>query len=51
MYPTAYEIKNSQLKILFQCKQCGKTHRNKRADDDEVEHLDEFIKQYKEILY
>ena len=51
MYPTAYEIKNGQLKILFECKQCGKKHRNKRADDDEVENLDMFIKTYKEILY
>jgi hypothetical protein len=51
MYPTAYEIRNGQLKILFECKQCGKKHRNKRADDDEVENLDMFIKKYKEILY
>lgn len=51
MYPTMYEIKNGQMKILFQCKQCGKTHRNKRADDDEVENLDTCIKTYKEILY
>lgn len=51
MYPTAYEIRNWQLKIYFQCKQCGKNHRNKRADDDEVEKLDEYIKKYKEILY
>ena len=51
MYPTAYEIRNWQLKIYFQCKQCGKTHRNKRADDDEVENLDSYIKKYKEILY
>jgi len=51
MYPTAYEIRNGQLKICFQCKKCGKLHRNKRADDDEVEKLDEYIKKYKEILY
>jgi hypothetical protein len=51
MYPTAYEVKNWQLKICFQCKQCGKIHRNKRTDDDEVEKLDTYIKQYKEILY
>ena len=51
MYPTAYEIRNGQLKIHFQCKQCGKPHRNKRADDDEVEKLDSYIKKYKEILY
>lgn len=51
MYPTAYEIRNWQLKICFQCKQCGKIHRNKRADDDKVEKLNEYIKQYKEVLY
>ncbi len=51
MYPIAYEIKNWWMKILFECAQCGKKHRNKRADDDEVEHLDTFIKTYKETLY
>lgn len=51
MYPTAYEIKNGGMKILFECKQCGKHHRNKRADDDEVANLDTYIKQYKEVLY
>lgn len=51
MYPIAYEIKNGQLKIQFQCKACGKLHRNKRADDDEVDQLDTYIKIYKEILY
>jgi hypothetical protein len=51
MYPTAYEIKNGQLKICFQCKVCGKLHRNKRADDDEIDRLDEYIKIYKETLY
>jgi len=51
MYPISYEIKNWWIKICFQCKQCGKIHRNKRADDDEVENLDTYIKKYKEILY
>lgn len=51
MYPTMYEIKNGQMKILFQCKECWKLHRNKRADDDDVTKLDQYIKQYKEILY
>lgn len=51
MYPIAYEIKNGWMKIQFQCKACGKLHRNKRADDDEVENLDDYIKQYKEMLY
>ena len=51
MYPIAYEIRNGQLKIQFQCKKCGKLHRNKRADDDEVEQLDMYIKRYKEFLY
>ncbi len=51
MYPIAYEIKNGWMKIQFQCQKCGKLHRNKRADDDEVEHLDMYIKKYKELLY
>ena len=51
MYPIAYEIKNWGMKIQFQCKQCGKLHRNKRADDDQVENLDMYIKKYKELLY
>ncbi len=51
MYPIAYEIKNWQLKIQFQCRICGKKHRNKRADDDEVENLDSYIKTYKEFFY
>jgi hypothetical protein len=44
MYPIAYEIKNADYKILFQCKKCGKRHRNKRAEDDELVILPELIK-------
>lgn len=51
MYPIAYEIKNGWMKILFQCKQCGKLHRNKRADDDNMIEIDNYIKKYKEVLY
>ncbi|HMS91715.1 MAG TPA: RNHCP domain-containing protein [Candidatus Absconditabacterales bacterium] len=51
MYPIAYEIRNGQLKICFQCKICKKLHRNKRTDDDKVEKLDEYIKLYKELIY
>lgn len=47
MYPTAYEIKNGGMKILFVCSKCGKKHWNKRADDDCVIELDKYIKQYK----
>ncbi|MCR5412459.1 MAG: hypothetical protein K6E76_05820 [Patescibacteria group bacterium] len=31
MYPIAYEMKNGDYRILFQCVKCGKQHRNKRA--------------------
>ena len=36
MYPVDYQLKNSDYKILFVCSKCGKKHRNKRADDDEI---------------
>ncbi|MDR0282119.1 MAG: RNHCP domain-containing protein [Candidatus Peribacteria bacterium] len=37
MFPIAYEMKNSDYKILFRCEKCGKEHWNKRAGDDEIE--------------
>jgi hypothetical protein len=43
MFPIAYEIKNSDYKILFRCEKCGKRHRNKRAEDDEIIALPNFI--------
>lgn len=51
MYPTTYEIKNGQLKICFVCAVCGKIHRNKRADDDDIQNLDNYIHKYKACLY
>lgn len=36
MLPIAYEIKNAEYRILFACQICGKQHRNKRAEDDEI---------------
>jgi hypothetical protein len=50
MYPIMYELKNSNIKILFKCAKCGKQHWNKRAVDDEVEHLDQDIKAYKKFF-
>ncbi len=50
MYPQAYEIRNWQLKIQFKCQKCGKHHRNKRADDDDITSLDKYIKEYKALL-
>ena len=46
MYPVNYQLKNSDYKILFVCSKCGKKHRNKRADDDEIIKLPELIKSY-----
>jgi len=46
MYPVEYQLKNSDYKILFVCSKCGKKHRNKRADDDEIIKLPELIKLY-----
>lgn len=46
MYPISYELKNSEVRILFSCTQCGKEHRNKRATDDQVENLPALIQKY-----
>lgn len=51
MYPIQYEYKASGAKILFQCTICNKKHRNKRADDDEIELLPSLIQEYKKKLY
>ncbi len=47
MYPMEYKISNWEIKILFKCSKCGKTHYNKAADDDELTKLDEIIYKYK----
>lgn len=47
MYPIAYEMKNSEIRILFECTKCGKKHWNKRASDDEIEELPKYIDQYR----
>lgn len=47
MYPVAYEMKNSEIRILFECSKCGKKHWNKRASDDEIEQLPKYIDQYR----
>ena len=40
MNPIQFNFKMSGgSKILFRCEQCGKEHRNKVADDDEIEQL------------
>ena len=51
MYPTEYQLKNSDYKILFVCSKCGKKHWNKRADDDEITELPELIKLYKKYFH
>lgn len=50
MYPKEYFIANWVVKILFECEKCHKQHRNKRAIDDQVEDLDQFIKLYKDKI-
>lgn len=50
MYPVEYQLKNSDYKILFVCSKCGKKHRNKRADDDEITKLPELIKSYQKYF-
>lgn len=51
MYPTCYEQRNWQIKILFQCIDCNKLHRNKSLDDDEIWNIDNFIELYKKNFY
>ena len=43
MFPVAYELKNSEYKILFRCELCGKEHRNKKAEDEEIVELLKYI--------
>lgn len=50
MYPISYEMKNSEIRILFRCVKCGKQHRNKRAMDDQVEHLPGSIERYRQYF-
>lgn len=45
MHPINYEIRNWTIKILFECEKCGKFHRNKRAEDDDIETLLKIIKE------
>jgi DNA-directed RNA polymerase subunit RPC12/RpoP len=48
MYPTAYEMKNWDYRILFTCTKCWKNHWNKRATDDEIINLPSLIEKYRE---
>ena len=50
MYPISYEMKNSEIRILFSCVKCGKQHRNKRAIDDEITCLPELIAKYRHFF-
>jgi len=43
MTPINYEYKNDTIKILFECQQCKKHHRNKQASDDNISLLPEQI--------
>lgn len=50
MYPTDYEMKNGEVRILFTCSKCGKLHRNKRATDDEIADLPGKIEEYRQYF-
>lgn len=50
MYPTDYEMKNGEVRILFTCSKCGKQHRNKRATDDEIADLPGKIEEYRQYF-
>lgn len=49
MYPVQYEQKNWTIKIQFKCSKCGKLHWNKRSDDDQVEKLNDLIREYRQF--
>lgn len=51
MYPTQYEIRNWDLKILFECAKCWKKHQNKKSRDDKIVKLDELINDYKKYFF
>ncbi|HMT01615.1 MAG TPA: RNHCP domain-containing protein [Candidatus Absconditabacterales bacterium] len=48
MLPIQYELKNGDLKIQFKCSLCEKIHRNKKATDDQIDQLDDSIKNFQE---
>lgn len=50
MYPKEYFISNWEIKILFQCVKCWKTHCNKTSADDNLPSLDELIYKYKKFF-
>ena len=50
MYPTCYEMKNGEIRILFSCSKCGKQHWNKRAIDDDITVLPEMILKYRQFF-
>ena len=50
MYPISYEMKNSEIRILFSCSKCGKQHWNKRAIDDDITVLPEMILKYRQYF-
>ncbi len=50
MLPIAYQIKNWDIKILFKCTTCEKTHYNKKAIDDDIGNIDSFIKEYEKCF-
>jgi hypothetical protein len=50
MRPKMYEIRNSEMKILFVCELCGKKHWNKRAEDDDMDQLIKVVTINKDII-
>ena len=47
MLPFEQTIKHGETRIHFICLKCGKKHRNKLADDDQLSDLLEKIEHYK----
>lgn len=46
MYPIEYFLWNWKIKIVFKCQKCWKKHINKSNEDDLIQDLDSYIKEY-----
>jgi hypothetical protein len=50
MKPIQMKVANGQTKVLFLCTRCKKEHRNKLAEDDDIDALMEALKEKENVL-